>query len=113
MSAHLPRRETHPRTAARQAAVRLRRLAAALAALTCGLLASAAIVPAASAHDPDPGPGGAYGPGRAGRPRDHRRRHGGLADHLDRAGRRPGRGRPSGAAGPGAGRPPGRLRTTA
>lgn len=61
MFTHLPRRETHLRTAARQAAARLRRLTAALAALTCALLASAAIVPAASAMIRVPGPGGAYG----------------------------------------------------
>jgi len=60
MFAHLPRRETHPRTAAPQAAARLRRLAAVLAALTCGLLASAAIIPAASAMIRVPGPGSAY-----------------------------------------------------
>ena len=50
MSAHHPRRGPHPRTAARQAAARLRRLAAALAAVICAVLASAAIVPAASAR---------------------------------------------------------------
>jgi hypothetical protein len=61
MFAHLPRRETHPRTAAPRAAARLRRLAAVLAALTCALLASAAIVPAASAMIRVPGPGCAYG----------------------------------------------------
>jgi hypothetical protein len=60
MFAHLPRRETHPRTAAPQAAARLRRLAAVLAALTCALLASAAIIPAASAMIRVPGPGSAY-----------------------------------------------------
>ena len=47
MSAHRPRREPHPRTAARTAAARLRRIAAALAAVTCILLASAGIMPAA------------------------------------------------------------------
>jgi hypothetical protein len=47
MSAHLPHREPHPRAAAAHAAARLRRLAAALAAVTCTLLASAAIMPAA------------------------------------------------------------------
>ena len=59
MYTHTPRRGPHPRTAARQAAARLRRLAAALAALTCAVLAAAA-VPAASAHTlvRDP-PGGA------------------------------------------------------
>jgi hypothetical protein len=57
MFAHLPRRGTHPRTAARRAGARLRRLAGVLAAATCGLLASAATVPAAFAM-PVPGPGG-------------------------------------------------------
>jgi hypothetical protein len=47
MSAHLPLRETHPRAAASRAATGLHRIAAALAAVTCTLLASAAIVPAA------------------------------------------------------------------
>jgi hypothetical protein len=47
MSAHLSRRESHPRTAAGYAAARLRRVAAALTAVTCTLLASAAIMPAA------------------------------------------------------------------
>jgi hypothetical protein len=67
MFAHLSRRETHPRTAARQAAARPRprRLAAVLAAVTCGLLASAAIVPAAFATI-IPVPGGAYGGNPAG-----------------------------------------------
>ena len=57
MSAHHPHRGPHPRTAVRQAAARLRRLAAALAAVICAVLASAAIVPAASASIPIP-PGG-------------------------------------------------------
>jgi hypothetical protein len=57
MFAHLPRQGPHPRTAARQAAARLRRLAAALAAIICAVLASAAVVPAASATIPIP-PGG-------------------------------------------------------
>ena len=59
MFARLPRRETHPPTAAR-----LRRITAALAAVTGVLLAWAAAVPAASAAIliPDPGAGGAYGP---------------------------------------------------
>jgi uncharacterized membrane protein len=48
MFARIPRREAHRGTAARQAAARLRRLAAALAAVTCTLLASAAIMPDAS-----------------------------------------------------------------
>jgi hypothetical protein len=47
----LPRRGFHPRTAA-QVALRLRRLAATLAAVICAVLASAAIVPAASASIP-------------------------------------------------------------
>ena len=50
MTAHLSRRETHPRSTARTAAWRLRRLAVALTAATCGLLASALIIPAASAR---------------------------------------------------------------
>ncbi|MGO9784874.1 MAG: hypothetical protein ACLPQY_34740 [Streptosporangiaceae bacterium] len=58
MLAHLPRQGTHPPAAARQAGARLRRLAAVLAAVTCGLLASAAIVPAAFAMTVVPGPGG-------------------------------------------------------
>jgi hypothetical protein len=61
MFAHLPRRGTHPRTAARRAGARLRRLAGVLAAATCGLLASAATVPAAFAM-PVPGPGGGTAP---------------------------------------------------
>lgn len=60
MFAHLPRRGTRPRTAARKAGARLRRLAGILAAATCGLLASAAIVPAAFAMVV-PDPGGQYG----------------------------------------------------
>ncbi len=61
MFTHLSRRETQLRTAARQGAGRLRRLAAVLAAVTCALLASAAIVPAAFAYGiPRPAaPGGA------------------------------------------------------
>ena len=62
MFAYLPRRGTHPRTAARRAGARLRRLAGILAAVTCGLLASAATVPAAFAMPmPYPLPGGEYG----------------------------------------------------
>jgi hypothetical protein len=49
MHAHPSRKQTHPPTAARKAGARLRRLAAVLAALTCGLLASVAAVPAAFA----------------------------------------------------------------
>jgi hypothetical protein len=59
MFAYLPRRETHPRTAARRAGARLRRLAGVLAAVTCGLLASAATVLAAFARVVPPG--GQYG----------------------------------------------------
>ena len=58
MSAHRPHRGPHPRTAARQGAARLRRAAAALAALTCALLASAAIIPAAWAVNVIPNGGG-------------------------------------------------------
>ena len=106
MSAHRPRRGPHPRAAARQAAARLRRAAAALAALTCALLASAAIIPAAWAVNVIP-PGG--GDPRGGRP-GGRRRHGRLADHRDRARRRPGRGHRGRDPGPDTGRPPGRHR---
>jgi hypothetical protein len=48
MYAHPPRQQTHPPLPARTPGARLRRLAAVLAAVTCGLLASAAIVPAAA-----------------------------------------------------------------
>ena len=57
MFAHLPRQGPHPRAAARPAAARLRRLAAALAAVICAVLASAAVVSPASAMIPIP-PGG-------------------------------------------------------
>ena len=57
MFARIPQREAPPGTAARQAAARLRRLAAALAAVTCTLLASAAVMPAAWAVNEIP-PGG-------------------------------------------------------
>jgi hypothetical protein len=53
------RRGTHPRTAARQSCVRLRRLAAVLGTVTAGLLASAATIPAAFAREIPP-PGGSY-----------------------------------------------------
>jgi hypothetical protein len=46
MFTRIPRRGSHLRAAARQAAARPRRFAAALAAVTCALLASA-VVPAA------------------------------------------------------------------
>ena len=60
MFIRIPRTRSQLRTAARQATARPRRLAAALAAVTCALLASA-IVPAASAATltpapPDPAP---------------------------------------------------------
>jgi hypothetical protein len=60
MFTYLPHQGPHMRTAARRGAGRLCRLAAVLAAVTCGLLASAAIVPAAFAMVvPNPaGPGG-------------------------------------------------------
>ena len=57
MFAYLPRRRTHLNTAAR-----LRRVVAALAAVTCGVLSWAGAVPAASAAI-IPVPDGAYGPG--------------------------------------------------
>ena len=49
MFTYRPRRAPHPRAATRHAAARLRRLAAALAAVTCTLLASVAIMPTARA----------------------------------------------------------------
>ena len=52
-----PHPGTHLHTAARQAAARLRRLATALAAVSCALLASAVMIPADSASIPIP-PGG-------------------------------------------------------
>lgn len=57
MFAPRPHQGPHPRTAARHATARLRRIAAALAAVTCTLLSSAAIMPAAWAVNPIP-PGG-------------------------------------------------------
>ena len=68
MSAHRPRQGRHPRTAAGLAAARLRRIAAALAAVTCTLLASAAIMPTAWAaanyipDSPDQAPAGGVVP---------------------------------------------------
>lgn len=63
MLAHPSRPGPDPRTAARSACPRLRRAAAVLAALTCGVLAWAAAVPAAVATPtPLPPPGGQYGP---------------------------------------------------
>ena len=58
MSGHNHRRGTHLRTAPRQASAHLRRLAAALAAFTCALLASTAIAPAAWAMNVAPAGGG-------------------------------------------------------
>ncbi|MBV9208348.1 MAG: hypothetical protein JO037_23755 [Actinobacteria bacterium] len=56
MFARIPQREAHRGSGARQGAARLRRLAAALAAVTCTLLASAAVMPAAWAvHEIPPG----------------------------------------------------------
>jgi len=64
MLAHRSRHGSDPLTAPRQAGARLRRLAAALAAVTCGLLAWAAAVPAAFATPtPQPYLRGEYGPG--------------------------------------------------
>ena len=62
MITQLSRLGTPPRTAPRQASRRLGRLAAVLAAAICGLLASAAAIPAAFARVVPP-PGGQYGPG--------------------------------------------------
>jgi len=63
MFVHLHRQGTHPSMPASQAGTRLRRVAAALAAVTAGLLASAAAIPAAFARDiPNPLPGRQYRP---------------------------------------------------
>ena len=63
MFAHRSRRGSHPRSTAGLAAARLRRLAAALAAVTCTLLAPAVMMPTAWAdvnykpnHAPDQAP---------------------------------------------------------
>jgi hypothetical protein len=62
MLAHLSRHGSDPRTAPRLAGPPLRRLTAVLAAVTCGLLAWAAAVPAAFAGtDPIPDPPGYIG----------------------------------------------------
>lgn len=55
MFIHIASRESHLRAATRHAAARLRRFVAALAAITCVLLASASVVPAASATEDPPG----------------------------------------------------------
>ena len=117
MFAPIPRRHAHLSTAARRAAARLRRPAAALAAITCSVLVSAGRMPAAWASTsriPLP-PGGGLAPavpapavrvittgGMAG-----------LAGHPDRGRRRTGRSRHGYPAGPGPGRPPGSRATTA
>ena len=63
MFAYLHRQETHPSMPASKAGTRLRRVAATLAAVAAGLLASAAAIPAAFARDiPDPLPDGQYRP---------------------------------------------------
>jgi hypothetical protein len=58
MYAHPPRQPTHAPPAARKAGARVRRLACVLAAATCGLLASAAVVPEAFAMTAPGGQGG-------------------------------------------------------
>ena len=58
MYTHLRRQGPPPPMAARQAGAPLRRLATILAAITCGLLASAAVVPAAFANPIPIGDGG-------------------------------------------------------
>jgi hypothetical protein len=65
MFAHPIRHRAHPRTTALKARTRLRRIAAALVAVTIGLLASAATIPAAFASDV-PQPGSGYQLGRFG-----------------------------------------------
>ena len=61
MFAYLHRQGTHPSMPASKAGTRLRRVAPALAAVTAGLLASAAAIPAAFARVL-PDPGGQYQP---------------------------------------------------
>jgi hypothetical protein len=61
MTAQPHHRGTDPLTTARNNGARVGRLAAVLAAITGSLLASIAVVPAASAR-PIPPPGGSYGP---------------------------------------------------
>jgi hypothetical protein len=61
MLTHHSRQPAHPLATARNATARLRRITAVLAAITCGVLASAAIVSAASATILVPDPGGAAG----------------------------------------------------
>jgi hypothetical protein len=60
MFAYRPRRGPHRRAAARMLAARLHRIAAAIAAVICGVLAPLALIPAASATTlvPHPDPGG-------------------------------------------------------
>jgi len=65
MSATIARQEPHLYAATRQATGRLRRLAAALAALTCTPAASAAIMPAAWAVNVIPNDGPAQAPATA------------------------------------------------
>jgi hypothetical protein len=60
MFTYLHRHGIHPRTPVRTIGAHLSRWAAALTAVTCGLLASAATVPAAFARMIPP-PGGSYG----------------------------------------------------
>jgi hypothetical protein len=63
MFVYLHRQGTHPAIPASKAGTRPRRAAAVLAAVTAGLLASAAAIPAAFARDiPDTLPGGQYRP---------------------------------------------------
>jgi hypothetical protein len=61
MSANLPHQGTHPPTAARRSGAHIRRLVGMLAAITCGLLASAAIIPATAFAAQVPAGGGAGG----------------------------------------------------
>jgi hypothetical protein len=98
------RRGTHRNTAAR-----LRRLIAALAVVTCGVLGWAGAVPAASASIiPVPGRPLRARP-RPRSPGDRSRRHARRADHPDRGRRRAGRGHRRGGPGPRAGQLPGPL----
>ena len=112
MTTQLSHQRPRPWMATRKAGARLGRLATVLAAVISGLLASAAAATAAFANPVPVGDGGpppGAGPGQH-RPGDQHRRHGGLADRLDRRRGRPGRRSRSRTPGPQAGRPPRRHR---
>jgi hypothetical protein len=117
MPAHPPHRRSHLRAVARKPITHLRRIAAALAMVICGLLAPGGRRSGRLRGDLDPEPALGRPPRRpalspaTGQPRGHPRRPGRLADHGDRGGRRRSRGHCRRRAQPGAGRPPDRTGT--